>query len=334
MQQRSLGKNGPKISAIGIGAMSFTDFYGKTDSASSHKILTAALDNGVTHIDTANVYGSGLSESVIGSFLADQGQQKDQLFTIATKAGIARDAETGRRYFNNQADYLNAELDKSLARLGVDAVDLFYVHRRAAETPIEEVTETLAAIVKSGKAKSFGFSEIAPASLYRAHKIHPVAAVQSEYSLSVRSPEMGLVQATHDLGVALVAFSPVGRSLLTDRPYSLEKVKETAFLGTNPRFQDPNLGVNINATKGFRALASDMGMSAAALAIAWLLQKSDNIIPIPGTRSVTHFLEHCAGANARLTPSDMESIEAILPIGWAHGERYSDDQWVGIERYC
>ena len=179
MHQRQLGKSGPKLSAIGIGAMSFTDFYGATSEAASHAVLTNALDLGVNHIDTANVYGGGLSESVIGSFLAKQGAQKTKLFHIATKAGIAVDKETGRRYFDNSPAYLQAELDASLARLGLDYVDLYYIHRRDSDTPIEEVTETLAAMVKAGKIGGFGFSEIAPASLYRAAAIHDVAAVQS-----------------------------------------------------------------------------------------------------------------------------------------------------------
>jgi aryl-alcohol dehydrogenase-like predicted oxidoreductase len=334
MKTRPLGAMGIEISAIGVGAMSFTNFYGETTETASHMILQAALDNGVTHIDTANVYGSGLSESVIGSFLAKQGHQKDRLFSIATKAGIAVDKESGRRYFDNSPAYLNAQLEASLARLGLDSVDLFYVHRRDGETPIEDVTETLAAMVKAGKIRGFGFSEIAPSSLRRAQEVHPVTAVQSEYSLSVRSPEMGLVQATRDLGVTLVAFSPVGRSLLTDRPHSAEKVQTSTWLKGNPRFLSPNLEANIKATTGFRSLAADFGIPAAALAIAWLLHKGDHIVPIPGTRSVAHFLEHCTGAGYSLTPAQIEAIETALPIGWAHGDRYSDAQWVGPERYC
>ena len=334
MQKRQLGKTGPHLSAIGIGAMSFTDFYGKTSAAESHQVMTAALDLGVNHIDTANVYGGGLSETVIGSFLAKQGAQKTSLFHIATKAGIAVDKESGRRYIDNSPAYLQAELDASLARLGLDYVDLYYIHRRDADTPIEEVTETLAAMVKAGKIGGFGFSEIAPTSLYRAAAIHDVAAVQSEYSLSVRSPEMGLVQATAALGVSLVAFSPVGRSLLTDKPHSADSAAASAWLKTNPRFIEPNLSANIEATAGFRKLAAEFGMSAAALAIAWLLHKGPHIIPIPGTRSADHLRQHCQGAAKSLSADDMARIETVLPIGWAHGDRYSDGQWVGPERYC
>jgi len=334
MQKRQLGRGGPQISAIGIGAMSFSNFYGATDEAESHAILSAALDEGVTHIDTANVYGMGKSEDAIGSFLAKQGKRRHELFSIASKAGIARKKELGERYFDNSPAYLEAELDKTLARLGVDVIDLYYIHRRDPETPIETVCETLAGFIKKGKIRSFGFSEIAPTSLRKANAIHPVAAIQSEYSLSVRSPELGLVQATRELGTALVAFSPLGRSLLTDRPHNVERVTDMAWVRTNPRFLEPNLSANVAATAGFRALAADMGTSAAALAIAWLLHKDSHIIPIPGTRSVAHFREHCAGARLSLSPEEMARIESVLPVGWAFGDRYSDDQWVGPERYC
>ena len=334
MKQRRLGKNGPLISPIGIGAMSFSNFYGETNESESHQLMTAALDQGVTHIDTANIYGGGVSETVIGTFLAKQGALRNDLFSIASKAGIASDPETGKRYFDNSRSYLVAELDKTLARLKLDSIDLYYIHRRDAETPIEEVTETLVGLVKTGKIKSFGFSEIAPASLRRADAIHHVAAVQSEYSLSVRSPEMGLVQTTKELGTALVAFSPVGRSLLTNNPLSLDAIRDMAWLSQNPRFIEPNYSANIKTGEKFRDLATDMGLSAAGLAIAWLIHKGDHIIPIPGTRSVAHFLEHCEGAKLSLSDADMQNIEETLPIGWAHGDRYSTGQRVGPENYC
>jgi aryl-alcohol dehydrogenase-like predicted oxidoreductase len=334
MQHRQLGADGPKISAIGIGAMSFSDFYGATTAAASHEILHAALDEGVTHIDTADVYGGGGSETVIGAFLAKQGSRKHSLFSIATKAGIATCKVSGKRYFDNSPAYLQNAVDASLRRLGLDHIDLFYVHRRDADTPIEEVTDTLAQIVKTGKIGGFGFSEIAPTTLHRAAAVHPIAAVQSEYSLSVRSPELGLLQATQKLGTAMVAFSPVGRSLLTDRPHSFEAVQSMPWMAQNPRFNAENLAANIAATNAFRRLAADKSTSAAALAIAWLLHKAPHVIPIPGTRSVTHFHEHCAGARLALSAEEMHAIEALLPLGWAHGDRYSDAQWVGPEKYC
>ena len=334
MKKRQLGKNGPQISAIGIGAMSFSDFYGATDEAQSHAILSTALDEGVTHIDTANVYGPHTSETVIGSFLAKQGKSRNDLFSIATKAAISKDPDTGARSFDNSAAHLEAELDASLARLGVDSVDLFYVHRRDQSIPIEEVAGTLAGLIQKGKIRSFGFSEIAPTSLRRAKAVHHVAAVQSEYSLAVRFPELGLLQSTAELGTALVAFSPVGRSLLTDSPCSPEKAEKLPFLKINPRFQEPNLSANIEVTKPFRQLAADMGTTAAALAIAWLIHRADHIVPIPGTRSPDHLREHCAGARLDLDAAAITAIEAALPLGWAHGDRYSQAQWVGPEKYC
>lgn len=334
MQKRILGPGGPQVSAVGIGAMSFTDFYGPTTEAASHAVLSAALDLGIDHIDTANVYGMGLSERVIGSFLARQGKAKEGLFRIATKAAIKRDPETGRRGFDNTAAYLEAELDASLQKLGVDSVELFYVHRRDQSLPIEEVTETLAGFVKAGKTRGFGFSEIAPSSLRRAALVHPVAAVQSEYSLSTRSPELGLVQTCEALGSSFVAFSPVGRGLLTDHPPTAETVANSGFLKVNPRFQEPNFSNNLKITEGYRALAAELGTSAAALSIAWLLHVSPAVIAIPGTRSVAHLKELAAGASLSLTEADLDLIGATLPVGWAHGDRYSDAQWVGPERYA
>ncbi len=331
MQKRRLGATGPEVSAVGIGAMSFVDFYGPTTRAESFAVLNRALELGIDQIDTANVYGRGLSEEVIGAFLAERGGANP--FTIATKAGITRDSE-GRRFFDNSAAHLEAELDKSLARLGLESVDLFYVHRREASRPIEEVTESLAGLVKSGKTRSFGFSEIAPSSLRRAAAVHPVAAVQSEYSLSTRSPELGLVQSCAELGTALVAFSPVGRGLLTDRPPTAESVAQSGFLSSNPRFDAENLPVNLERSDRFRALAAEMGTSAAALAIAWLLHRGEQVIPIPGTRSTDHLRELAAGADLSLSEADLARVEEALPIGWAQGDRYTEAQWVGPERYA
>ena len=333
MKTRKLGQLGTSVSAIGYGAMSFTDFYGPTDTSNSHAILARCLELGITHLDTSNAYGSGKSEKTIGSFLAKQGKQSDGMFQIATKAGITRNSD-GNRYFNNNAEHLSSELDKSLQRLGVDHIELFYVHRRDPNLPIEEVTETLANLVKSGKTRQVGFSEIAPTQLDIANKIHPIAAIQSEYSLSTRSPEMGLVQKTADLGSSLVAFSPVGRGLLTNSPLSFEVCQDLEFMNINPRFLQPNYRRNISSTIPFRELAAEMGYPASSLAIAWLLHQGDNILPIPGTRSIGHLDELAAGAEITLNESDIKSIERILPIGWCHGDRYTEGQWVGPEKYC
>ncbi|MEX2520876.1 MAG: aldo/keto reductase [Paracoccaceae bacterium] len=331
MKKRALGRDGPLVGAVGYGAMSFSDFYGPSTEEGSFKVLDACLELGVDHIDTSNVYGMGRSETWIGAWLKRRGGANP--FTIATKGGISRSAD-GVRGFDNSRAHLEGELEKSLKRMGVEAVDLYYVHRREAALPIEEVAETMAALVKSGKAKAIGFSEIAPSSLRRAHAVHPVAAVQSEYSLATRSPELGLVQTCAELGVALVAFSPVARAMLTDRPHLAAAAADLAFLKTNPRFQAPNLAANLMVTDRFRALAADMGRPAASLAIAWLLHQGEHILPIPGTRSTTHLREVVEGAEIALNAEDIARIEAVLPIGWAHGDRYAAAQWEGPERYC
>lgn len=333
MQPRKLGNAGPLVHPVGVGAMSFTNFYGPTNEAQSHAILDAALEAGVTLIDTANVYGQGTSETVIGNYLKANPGARD-VFKIATKVGIKRKPDGLGNTFDNSAEHLQAELHKSLSRLGVDAVDLYYIHRRDQSIPIEEVTQTLAGFVKEGKIKSFGFSEIAPSSLRRAHAVHPVAAVQSEYSLSTRLPELGLVQACAELGVALVAFSPVGRSLLTDTPISHAAAQDLPFLVNNPRFVQPNYSANIKAVQPFQVLAKELGISAAGLAIAWLLAQGEHVIPIPGTRSVSHFKQLLEGAERKLSADELAAIGKALPLGWAHGDRYSREQSLGPEMYC
>lgn len=331
MERRRLGAGGPEVSAIGVGAMSFGGFYGPTTEAESHALLAAALELGIDHVDTANVYGMGVSESVIGSFL--EGRKGPPPFRIATKGAITRDAD-GRRRFDNSAEHLGRELDGSLKRLGVETVDLFYVHRRDPAIPIEAVAETMAGFVQAGKIRAVGFSEIAPYSLRRAAEVTPIAAVQSEYSLAVRLPELGMIQACEASGAAFVAFSPVARALLTDRPPTPERCAASEFMRSNPRFSEPNLSANLARTDGFRRLAAEMGTSAAALAIAWLLARSPAVLPIPGTRTVGHLKELAAGAALELDADDLRRIEAVLPVGWAAGDRYSDAQSVGPERYC
>jgi len=328
-----MGSSGPEVSALGIGAMSFAEFYGPTTEENSYAILAAALDAGVSHIDTSNVYGMGRSERAIGQFLRANPATRD-CFHIATKASITVD-DQGNRCFRNTLDHLESELDKSLQKLGVECVDLFYIHRRQAELPIEEVAGNLKRLQEKGKTRGVGFSEIAPSSLRRAAAECHIDAVQSEYSLGVRSAELGLVQTCAELGTALVAFSPVGRSFLTDTPMTLSAVSEIGgFVSVNPRFNEPNYSANIAATDGFRAYAAELGVPAAALAIGWVLAQGEHVFAIPGTRSTAHFAELVAGWNLALSDEQLARIEEILPIGWAHGDRYNAAQWVGPERYC
>jgi aryl-alcohol dehydrogenase-like predicted oxidoreductase len=329
MKMRKLGKNGPTVSALGYGAMSFSDFYGPATDEGSMAILDTCLELGITHIDTSNVYGMGRSETVIGTWLKQRSGETP--FTIATKGGITRDPE---QRFNNDPDHMRKALEDSLTRLGLEAVDLYYVHRRDTRFEIEDVAETMASFVKEGKVKAVGWSEVAPSSVRRAHAVYPVSAVQSEYSLSTRAPDLGLIQTCNDIGAALVAFSPVGRSLLTDTPHTIERVAEMPFLKTTPRFNEPNLSANVAQTAAFRSLAADLGLPAASLAIAWVLQRGEHVLAIPGTRNVEHLRELAKGGDLALSQEILDRIDTILPVGWAHGDRYSYDQWAGPERYC
>lgn len=330
MRKRKLGADGPLASSIGLGCWSFGGAYGPTDEAQSHRALAKALDVGIDFLDTANVYGMGTSEDHIGSFI----KQHPGRFRIATKAGITRTPDTNERVFVNAAEHLRSELEKSLRRLGVDHVDLFYIHRRDPEIPIEDVMGTLVRFKEEGKIGGIGFSEISPASLGRAHAVHPVMAVQNEYSLWVRMPELGLIQACRDLGVAFVAFSPLGRGMFTENPPQSGAIPDGDFRKHNPRFVEPNYGFNLKAVEPFRAYAAERGMTTAALALAWILHQGNHIFPIPGTRTAEHLQEDASGADIVLTPDDLDDIEALLPVGFAHGDRYSQAQLVGAERYC
>jgi len=332
MRKRNFSHTGAGVSRMGIGAMSFSNFYGEVSRDQVFSILNTARDFGVTHIDTASIYGMGGSETHIGAYLADNPEAKS-FFHIASKGGIT-DRKDPHRLFNNDAVYIEDQLNASLTRMGVEQIALYYIHRRDPEVPIEELTETLAKLVKSGKIGGFGYSEISPTSLRAAHAVHPVTAVQSEYSLSTRTPELGVIQTCAALGTTFVAFSPVGRSLLTDKPHEFESAQTMPFLAKNPRFMEPNLSLNIAAAAPFRALAADFGLTAAGLAIAWCLAKGDHILPIPGTRNVEHFKGLVAGSRYGLSSEELIMVEAALPMGWVNGDRYSEAQWAGPERYA
>ncbi len=327
MKQRQLGAKGPMVSALGLGCLSFGGLFGATTAEESLCCLDAAWEHGITFLDVANVYGSGVSEERIGEWLATRKHRP----VIATKAGIVAGAQRG---INNDPAYLRAELEGSLLRLGVDHVDLFYLHRREQGRPIEEVAETMAALVAEGKIGGYGLSEVAPYTLRRAHAVHPVTAVQNEYSLWTRQPELGLVQACAALGVAFVPFSPLARGVLGEPMFSPDTHPLDGFRVQIPRFSPENWPLNRGPIQQFRALAADMGYSPPALALAWLLHRGPHIIPIPGTRSADHLRAWLTAPEITLTDADMAAIETALPLGWAHGDRYNDAMAWSVERYC
>ncbi len=318
---------GRAVGAVGLGCMSFGGMYGASDEETSRACLARALELGVDHWDVAEVYGAGACEAIIGRFLADHPAD----VSIATKAGIYRDKD---RPWRNDASSLRASLEGSLKRLGRDTVELFYIHRREADVPIEAVMETLVGFIDEGMIGAIGFSEIAPASLRRAAKVHPVAAVQSEYSLWTRQPELGMLQACADLGTTFVAFSPVGRGILSDTAPVPAEFPERDIRRPMPRFQEPNFSANLEAIAPFRAFCAERGWATAAVAMAWTLTRGPHVLPIPGTRTAGHLEELAAGAHITLEPEDLAAIERLLPAGFAHGDRYAPQQYGAVERYC
>ncbi len=328
--RRRVWRNGT-VSAVGFGAMSFGGFYGPTTEADSMRTLARALDLGVDFWDTANVYGDGLCEQVIGKFLAEDKGRRGRI-TLATKFAIRR-RDDGARFFDNSPAHIREALDGSRKRLGVDHIDLYYVHRVDKSIPIEDTVGELARLVKAGEIGAVGLSEVSPDTLRRAHAVHPIAAVQSEYSLWTRGPELGLIQACAEAGALMVAFSPLGRGFLSGLLQGVESFADKDFRHLNPRFQGVNWRRNRDRLQGFLALANEWGLKPSTLAIAWTLAKAPHVVPIPGTRSAAH-LDECAAADKiDLSDAQLAAIERVLPVGFAAGERYSEQQWVGIQKY-
>lgn len=325
MKQRRIGSR--SVGRVALGCMSFGGIYGATSVDESQECLAAALDLGVTHWDVAEVYGMGHCERMIGQFLRDNAAD----VVIATKAGIY--AKPGR-HFSNAPDRIRASLEGSLERLGRDHVELFYMHRREIERPVEETMEYLVTLIEEGLIGGIGWSEIAPATLRRAHEVYPVTAVQSEYSLWTRQPELGMVQACADLGVTFVAFSPLARGMLADSFPDPATFPEGDFRIPGPRFQEPAFSANCNALRPFQAFCARRGWTTPSVAIAWLLDQGEHIIPIPGTRTAAHLADLAAADAIAFTDEDRAEIARLLPPGFAHGARYSTDQFYGIEQYC
>ncbi|MEO6301436.1 MAG: aldo/keto reductase [Paracoccaceae bacterium] len=327
MKYRQLGANGPKVSAIGLGCMSFGGIFGPTDEQTSLRCLDAAYDHGINFLDTANIYGMGVSETIIGKWLTTRKPD----VVVATKATIVSHPV---RRFDNSEPHLREELTKSLKRMGRDHVELFYIHRREAARPVEEVVETLGRMIDEGLIGGYGMSEIAPTTLRRAHAVRHCMAVQSEYSLWTRLPELGLIQTCAELGTAFVPFSPLGRAMF-GRDIPDPKTFATGdFRLSIPRFQDPEWTMNLTPLNAFRAYAAQRDVTPPALALAWILDQGQHLIPIPGTRTAQNLADWASAADITLTPQDRAEIARILPVGWAFGNRYGPDQTASVEHYC
>jgi aryl-alcohol dehydrogenase-like predicted oxidoreductase len=329
MQQRKLGRNGPNVSAIGLGCMSIgiADVY--TSSVRSDDdavaLIQHALKLGITMLDTADIYGN--SERQVGRALA--GSNRDKV-VLATKFGIMSPSGTpGPRGINGSASYVKQACDASLQRLGIDFIDLYYLHRVDATVPIEETVGAMSRLVQEGKVKHLGLSEPSVATLRRAHKVHPIAAVQSEYSLWTRDPEDEVLPALQELGIALVAYSPLGRGFIAGRFKSIDDLAPDDWRRNNPRFQGENFAKNLALVNHIKALAEERDCTPAQLALAWLLNSHDNVIPIPGTSSKQRLEENVAAIDIELDDEDLEKIEEIAPRGAAAGKRY-DPSMLGL----
>lgn len=326
MRTRRLGLHGPQVSALGLGCLSFGGIFGPTTEAESLRTLDAAWDHGINFLDTANGYGKGLSETVIGTWLKTRGHKPH----IATKAAFTDDPA---RRVDNRPEHMRTELEGSLRRLGLDHVTLFYAHRHDPLVPAEDLAGTMQRLHEEGKILGYGLSEIAPYTLERAHAVHPVMAVQSEYSLWTRQPELGLIQRCAQLGVAFVPFSPLARGVFGTPMADPASFADGEFRTRIPRFYPENWPHNLLKLQAFHDMARKRGFEPAALALAWILDRSPHLIPIPGTRTAEHLQAWITAPEIDLDDDDRAEIDRLLPVGWARGDRYDDAQAATVERY-
>ncbi|HEY8297109.1 MAG TPA: aldo/keto reductase [Candidatus Baltobacteraceae bacterium] len=321
MQQRHLGKNGPAVSAMGLGTMGMSEFYGSGDDAESIRTIHRALDLGITFLDTADMYGPFINEELVGKAIADR---RERVF-LATKFGNVRDAaDKSFRGIDGSPAYVRAACDASLKRLNVDHIDLYYQHRVDSKTPIEETVGAMAELVTAGKVRYLGLSEAAPATIRKAHATHPITALQTEYSLWSRDPEDALLSTVRELGIGFVAYSPLGRGFLTGRFKSPADFADDDFRKHHPRFAGENFAKNLDLVERVERIARAKGVSASQLALAWVLAQGNDIVPIPGTKRVKYLEENAAAAGIRLDADDLAQLERAFPRGVASGDRYAD----------
>jgi len=321
MDRRRLGRQGPEVGAIGLGCMGMSDFYGPRDEAESLAVIRRALELGVTLLDTADVYGPHTNEELVGR--AVRGRPRES-YVLATKFGIVRGSDPAARGVDGRPDYVRACCDASLKRLGLDTIDLYYQHRVDPKTPIEETVGAMAELVRLGKVRQLGLSEASPATLRRAHAVHPIAAVQSEYSLWTREHEAGSLAACRELGITFVAYSPLGRGFLTGRFKAVDDLAADDWRRLSPRFQPGNFEANLGLASHVARLAERKGCTAPQLALAWVLRRGQDVIPIPGTKRVRYLEENVAAEAVRFTAAELEELDRLFPVGVASGGRYNE----------
>ena len=316
--QRPLGRSDVLISTVGLGCMGMSDFYGTADDARSVALIHHALDRGVNFFDTADMYGPHTNEVLVGKALA---VRRDEA-VIATKFGVMRTPDGGWMGINGKPAYVHACCDGSLARLGVEVIDLYYQHRVDPQTPIEETVGAMAALVEAGKVRFLGLSEADPDQIRRAHAVHPISAVQTELSLWSREAEQEILGTCAELGITFVAYSPLGRSFLTGQIRSVEDFAPDDFRRRNPRFQGENFTRNLELVDRVRSMAADKGVTAAQLALAWVLRRGDHVVAIPGTTQAHRFDENQGARDVALSADELALLDNILPLGAAAGTRY------------
>ena len=329
MKTRRLGNAGPEVSAIGLGCMGMAAFYGQgLEETQATTVIHRALDLGVTFLDTAEMYGPHTNELQIGKALENR---RDRAF-VATKFGIGFNAERTALTIDGSPANVRRSIEGSLKRLGMDHVDLYYLHRVDANTPIEETVGAMGELVKEGKVRFLGLSESSPATLRRGHAEHTITALQTEYSLWSREPEDELFATCDELGIGFVPYSPLGRGFLSGEIKSIDDLAEGDFRRTNPRFMGENFQKNIDLVHAVAAIAADKGVTAAQLALAWVLAQGETLVPIPGTRRIRTLEENAAAVDLVLTADDMARIEAVFPKGAASGHRYAEGTRSALNR--
>jgi aryl-alcohol dehydrogenase-like predicted oxidoreductase len=325
MNDRTLGRDGPTVSALGLGCMGMSEFYGPTDDDESIATIHRALDLGITLLDTSDVYGPYTNEQLVGTAIADR---RDQV-VLSTKFGVVRDE--GERRIDNTPEYAARACDASLRRLAVDHIDLYFLHRRNPDVPIEETVGGMAELVDQGKVRYLGLSEVSAETLRAACAVHPIAALQSEWSLWTRGIEEEIVPTARELGVGIVAYSPVGRGFLTGRYASVDDLADTDFRRYQPRFQSDNLAANLRLVERVREVAQDVGCTPVQLALAWLLHQGSDVVPIPGTKHAAYVEENAQATEISLSAHHLEALDDAMPAGAAAGDRYSPQGMATVE---